>query len=146
MPFFQTIRRKIDTPRGLGFSLISCAWCRLRALLRVDHHHRHRHRRHVGEAASIVNMVLIMSYVCAAWLVYYDFITDSIVFFLMLGKLVEPVIDTGRKFQILGPWWSYYYVIRLHVHVYTFPAICRSDGILWFSCGFHLSSQFGIVV
>ena len=43
-------------------------------------------------------------YECAAWSIqYYHFIKNSIIFFLKVGKLVEPVLDIGREFQILGP-------------------------------------------
>ena len=41
------------------------------------------------------------------------FIENVFNFFIKLEKLVELVIDTGREFEILGPWWR----IKIYVTV-----------------------------
>ena len=55
---------------------------------------------------SVVNILIILSSAGAAWPIHYFEDKNVINFVFKLEKIVQlhVVIDTGREFQILGPW------------------------------------------
>ena len=56
------------------------------------------------EATSYENISKNISAACVRLQTKSDFIKNTDIFFLKLGRLDEQVIDAGREFQILGPW------------------------------------------
>lgn len=47
---------------------------------------------------------MVLSSAGAAWQIHYFVNKNAVNFFLKLETLVKPATDTGRGFQILGPW------------------------------------------
>ena len=60
--------------------------------------------RLMGEATSVVNMFVIKLWMRGLANTDLFYLKNSMIFLLRIKKLVKPVIDIGREFQILGPW------------------------------------------
>ena len=60
--------------------------------------------RLMGEATSVVNMFVIELWMRGLANTDSFYLKNSMIFLLRIKKLVKPVIDIGREFQILGPW------------------------------------------
>ena len=60
--------------------------------------------RLMGEATSVVNMFVIKLWMRGLANTDLFYLKNSMIFLLRIKKLVKPVIDIRREFQILGPW------------------------------------------
>ena len=60
--------------------------------------------RLMKEATSVVNMFVIKLWMRGLANTDSFYLKNSMIFLLRIKKLVKPVIDIGREFQILGPW------------------------------------------
>ena len=60
--------------------------------------------RLMGEATSVFNMFVIKLWMHGLANTDSFYLKNSMIFLLRIKKLVKPVIDIGREFQILGPW------------------------------------------
>ena len=58
--------------------------------------------RLIGEATSVVNMFVIKLWICGLANSDSFYLKNSMIFLLKVKKLVKPVIDIAREFQILG--------------------------------------------
>ena len=62
--------------------------------------------RLMREATSaVINIKKIWYCVSAAWPIHDFTNKNSNIFFLKVTKLDKEVIDIGREFQLLGPWY-----------------------------------------
>ena len=58
--------------------------------------------RLIGEATSVVNMFVIELWICGLANSDSFYLKNSMIFLLKVKKLVKPVIDIAREFQVLG--------------------------------------------